>query len=120
MGEPFTFKLKSMHMDKAEIIEKRGLEHSGRVQQYIDAEVLKKCQPYVPMDTGELIRSGIRNTKIGSGEVIYDTPYARHWYYINAQFQGADQRGRLWFERMKQDGGKDAILRGVKRMTGAK
>ena len=26
MGEPFTFTLKSMHMDKAEIIEKRGLE----------------------------------------------------------------------------------------------
>lgn len=25
MGEPFTFTLKSMHMDKAEIIEKEGL-----------------------------------------------------------------------------------------------
>ena len=120
MGEPFTFTLKSMHMDKAEIIEKRGLEHSGKVQQFIDSEVLRRCQPYTPMDTGELIRSGIRNTQIGSGEVIYDTPYARRWYYRDAQFQGAPKRGTYWFERMKQDGGKDAILRGVKCMTGAK
>ena len=34
--------------------------------------------------------------------------------------KGAPKRGTYWFERMKQDGGKDAILRGVKRMTGAK
>ena len=50
MGEPFTFTLKSVHMKKAEIIEKRGLEHSGKVQQFIDSEVLRRCQPYTPMD----------------------------------------------------------------------
>ena len=66
----FEFTLKTVHMDTAEIIRKRGLESSGKVQQFIDSEVLRRCQDYVPMDTGELIRSGIINTQIGSGELF--------------------------------------------------
>jgi hypothetical protein len=27
-------------------------------------------------------------------------------------------RGNYWFERMKQNGGKDAILRGLAKLTG--
>ena len=33
-----------------------------RAQQYVDSEVLRRCDPFVPKDTGELIRSGIRET----------------------------------------------------------
>lgn len=120
MPETFTFTLKTVEMNEAEIIEKRGLNFSGRAQQFIDSEVLRRCQPYVPMDTGELIRSGIRETAIGSGEVKYRTPYARRWYYREAQFAGAPRRGTYWFERMKNEGGREAILRGVQKLTGAK
>lgn len=120
MGGAFTFALKTVHMDESEIIKKRGIDKGGRVQQFIDSEVLRRCQPYVPMDSGELIRSGIRETQIGSGEVIYDTPYARRWYYRGAQFNEAPKRGTYWFERMKNDGGKEAILAGVRKITGAK
>ena len=74
MGEPFTFTLKSMHMDKAEIMRRRGIDSGGRVQRYVDNAVLDFCADYIPFDTGELNRSGERNTRIGSGEVIYDTP----------------------------------------------
>lgn len=35
-----------------------------------------------------------------------------------AIFQGAPKRGTYWFERMKNDDGKDAILRGVKGIVG--
>lgn len=115
----FTFTLKTVHMNQAEIIEKRGLGSGGKAQQFIDSEVLRRCQAYVPMDTGELIRSGIRETVIGSGEVKYRTPYARKWYYREAHFQGAPRRGSYWFERMKNDGGREAILRGVQKLTGA-
>ena len=114
----FEFTLKTVHMNSAEIIRKRGLESGGKVQQFIDSEVLRRCQEYVPMDTGELIRSGVINTQIGSGEVVYETPYSRRWYYREAIFQGAPKRGTYWFERMKNDGGKDAILRGVKGIVG--
>ncbi len=121
MADAFLFTLKTVQMKPAaEITRNLGIEAGGRVQQFIDSEVLRRCQSYVPMDTGELIRSGIRETRIGSGEVVYRTPYARRWYYRNAQFQGAPKRGTYWFERMKNEGGKEAILRRTKRMAGAK
>lgn len=89
----------------------------NRVQQFVDSEVLRLCDPYVPMDTGILKQSGIMHTVIGSGEVKYRTPYARRWYYREAYFQGAPKRGTYWFERMKNEGGKGAILRGAKEIA---
>lgn len=120
MGETFTFTLKTVHMDAPEIIKKRGIDKGGRVQKFIDNEVLKLCEPYVPKDYGEIIRSGKRETVIGSGEVKYRTPYARRWYYIEAKFQGAPDRGTYWFERMKNKGGKEKILKGARKAAGTK
>ena len=88
-----------------------------RAQEFVDSEVLRRCTPYVPKDTGELIRSGIRETRLGSGRVVYKTPYARRWYYEPARFQGAPMRGNYWFERMKS-AHKQSILRGVAKITG--
>lgn len=87
-------------------------------QKFVDSEVLRRCNPYVPKDTGELIRSGIRETRIGSGRVIYRTPYARKWYFRPANFHDAPKRGNYWFERMKAAGGARAILRGAAKITG--
>lgn len=96
------FGLNSVVMDINKIIAKRGLQKGGEVQQYIDSEVLRLSEQFIPKDTGELIRSGIINTNIGSGDIKYRTPYARRWYYMPAQFQEAPQRGNYWFEKMKQ------------------
>lgn len=98
----------------------RGLESRGRVQRYIDSEVLRLTDKYVPMDTGKLKESGIRNTKIGSGEVVYRTPYARRMYY-NPQynFSGAPMRGAYFFERSKIDN-KKTILNGACNVAGAR
>lgn len=120
MSRPFTFTLKTVDVDGEKVLEERGIKVGGRVQQFIDSEVLRRCADYVPMDSGELIRSGIRNTAIGSGKVKYRTPYARRWYYREARFQGAPKRGTYWFERMKQEGGKEKILSGARKMAGAK
>lgn len=114
----FHFNLKSFEIDGKKVIKKRGLDNSGMAQQFIDSEVLRLCDPYVPKDTGALIQSGIINTKIGSGKLCYRTPYARRWYYMPADFQDAPMRGNYWFERMKAQGGKDKILRGIRRITG--
>lgn len=74
----------------------------------MDSEVLRRSTPYVPFKTGNLIKSGIRGTKIGSGEVMYDIVYAHTNYYLNAGKgkQGTASgglRGKFWFERMKAD-----------------
>lgn len=87
-------------------------------QRYVDSEVLRLTDKYVPMDKGTLKGSGMRHTNIGSGDVVYRTPYARRMYY-NPQynFQGAPTRGGYWFERMKNDS-KKQILDGAKKMLG--
>lgn len=108
------------HDSAAEMLVNRNLEMGGAVQQFIDSEVLRLCEPKVPKDNGVLIDSGTIHTVIGSGEVIYDTPYARRWYYEPAEFQDAPTRGNYWFERMKHEGGALWILKGACIIAGAK
>lgn len=93
--------------DYGDIIERRGLEDGGRVQQVLDSEILHHCEPYIPFDTGMLRDSGPLSTEIGSGIIVYDTPYARKQYYENSGGEGL--RGRLWFERAKADHLKDWV-----------
>ncbi|MDO4541493.1 MAG: minor capsid protein [Bacillota bacterium] len=87
------------------------------VQAWIDNEVLRRCDPLVPFKTGMLKKSGILFTDVGSGTVEYNTPYASALYYGEGfSFSGAPQRGAYWFERMKNNGGREAILSGAKKL----
>lgn len=52
-----------------------------KAQKYLDSQVLKDTDKYVPMRTGILAKSGILGTRIGSGEIEYSAPYARRVYY---------------------------------------
>lgn len=69
-----------MKFNAQEAIKALGLEKGGRVQQAIDSEILRVCDPYIPKDEGNLIESGIENTKIGSGEIAWPGPYAHYLY----------------------------------------
>lgn len=64
-----------------ELIRKRGVGAGGYVQKVIDAAVIRECTPYVPFAEGILAGSANTATEIGSGEVVYATPYARYQYY---------------------------------------
>lgn len=103
-----------------DLLKARQIEPSGPVQKFIDSEVIRVSEPYVPFRDGGLTGSATRNTKLGSGEVIYKTPYARRLYF-NPQynFAGAPMRGGYWFERMKADH-KDTILKGAAAMSGGR
>lgn len=106
--------------DINKIIQKRGLETAGKVQRFIDSEVMRVTDPYVPFDSGTLKSSAIRHTKVGSGNVRYRTPYARRMYYgTHFNFQGAPMRGAKWFDRMKANHKRD-ILRGAIKIAGGK
>ena len=110
------FRIKSFEYDEKKILEKRGLEDKGRVQKFIDTECLRLSNEKAPKDNGALIESGNANTQIGTGEIKYRTPYARRWYYREASFQGAPERGNYWFERMKQQY-KERILAGARKIV---
>jgi len=110
------FILKCMEYNLRRIMRSRGIEEHGKVQRYIDSKVLEYCQPKVPKDNGFLIDSGKEHTTIGDGQVKYHCNYARRWYYMPAEFQGAPERGNYWFERMKQQY-KKQILAGAERVA---
>ena len=63
------------------IMNKHGLGDMREVQKYIDNECIKLMSPYTPFLTGNLEKSAIRNTVIGSGRITQNTPYARYLYY---------------------------------------
>ncbi len=124
------------------ILAARSLQTGGQVQQYIDSEVLRLSDPYLPHNSGGLKDAGIDGTKIGSGQVIWNGPYARYLYYgklmvgsngsswvrhgekkhltdKNLTYQGAPKRGSYWFERMKAAHRKE-ILKGAARIAGGR
>lgn len=94
----------------------RRNESFSRKQKYVDSEVLRRCSPRVPIDTGMLEKSGKLGTEVGSGEVNYIAPYAAAQYYNTAETRPYDSnRGAQWFERMKTEE-KDDILRGAEKI----
>ena len=73
-------------------------------QAMLDEEILRRTEPYVPVDSGVLKSSAALASDIGSGELVWATPYAAAQYYNTAQTRAYDPlRGGMWFERMKAD-----------------
>lgn len=98
-----------------EFARQRTQQFSGK-QKFVDSEVLRRCSPRVPFQTGMLDKSGTLGTVIGSGEVKYIAPYAAHQYYNTSQSRSYDaRRGGKWFERMKAEE-KEDILRGAEKI----
>lgn len=62
----------------ADTLAARGLSPGGKVQKFIDSEVIRLCDPKVPFRTGVLKHSPMIASVIGHGLVIYATPYARY------------------------------------------
>ena len=95
-------------------------ERYSVAQRFVDSEVLRLSEPYTPLLTGTLIKTGILGTDVGSGEVAWIAPYAKRQYY-EGRAPGTSNtgplRGRLWFERMKEVHGKQ-IVAGAKKLAG--
>ena len=73
-----------------------GLDDGGRVQQAIDQTVIDYCNDggYVPASPDRTLEFSAQiASEIGSGMVIWDTPYARYQYY---GFVMTDELGRTW------------------------
>lgn len=86
-----------------------------RAQQTLAQETLRRCEPYIPLRTGRLLRSG---TAGKDGTVRWSAPYARSQYYsARKPGQAASQRGPFWFQRMKAAHGAE-IVAAAKRSAG--
>ncbi|MDF2485837.1 MAG: hypothetical protein K0R46_2005 [Herbinix sp.] len=126
--------------DLQKLLHDRGLLPNERVQKYVDQEVIRLMDPYTPRLNGVLTKSATIGTKIGTGEIHQNVPYARYHYYgklmvssvtgsawshgeskiltdKDMNYNGAPMRGPYWFERMKVDK-KEQILRGAQKVAG--
>lgn len=91
----------------------------SRAQQFVDSEILRLSEPFTPLRTGMLVKSGTLGTEIGSGTVSWIAPYSRAQYYSPRKpgSETGPNRGPFWFERMKQIH-KTRILEGARRLAG--
>ena len=89
-------------------------------QTLLDQEVLRRTEPYVPLDSGLLKDSRLLASAIGEGLLVYATPYAAAQYYKTADTRTYDPlRGGHWFERMKADN-REALAAFVRKAVGGR
>ncbi len=79
----------------------------GKIQQqqkYFDALILQDSNYFIPIKTHTMEASSIESTKIGTGEVVWRTDYARRQYYgvnFNHSKQLNPNACAKWFEAAK-------------------
>ena len=102
----------------------------SRAQMFLDNQILTDCTPLVPFRDGDLRKSGILGTVIGTGEVCWNSPYARYQYYgkvmvgqppkqvtdVDLQYK-TEGTCAFWFEEAKS-ANKEAWINGVKKIGG--
>lgn len=92
-----------VNFDEGKVLQRLN-ESASKAQKYLDAQVLADSNFYCPLKTGTLQKSAIINTRIGSGEIIWRTPYARAQYYgenfNRSQDPNPNARAK-WFEAAK-------------------
>lgn len=99
---------------------RRFEQRRDTAQVWLDSEILRSTEPFVPMDQGDLIGSGVRGTVPGSGLIVYNSSYA-HYHYVglvrvgrapkkltdrkmrySQLHQAGQERGSVWFDRSKK------------------
>lgn len=83
---------------------KANIEAKARqVQAPLDSLILQDSNYFCPIKTGTLQKSAIINSRIGSGELVWRTPYARRQYYEYSKppYQPNPNACGKWFEAAK-------------------
>jgi hypothetical protein len=74
----------------------------SKAQAKFSMEVARKIEPYVPFQTGMLKSSVAMASDFESGQLVYNTPYARSRYY-QAGGRTNGLRGSYWGKRAIAD-----------------
>lgn len=97
------FKVKRLDTD-GKIIKAKVVQRLESVQGFLDNLVIQDSNYFCPLETSVLQKSAIINTVMGSGLLIWKTPYARAQYY-GEHFDHSQQRNpnacAKWFEAAK-------------------
>ncbi len=85
----------------------------NKAQVFVDSEVLRTSNKFVPKVTSMLIKSGILGTEAGTGEVAWIAPYAWMQYHLENRKTTQNVNplgGPYWFERAWKIYGQSIIL----------
>lgn len=97
-------------MDKSGTIKHSlGFGRRHKVQIFVDNEIRKGMDDYVPFREGYLKNSALKSIA-GSGKIVYDMPYGRKQFYEGRKVEGK-ARGRLWSYRYAELEGKALAAR---------
>ena len=78
-------------------------EQARKTQAGLDSLILSDSNYFCPLKTGKLQQSAIINSRLGSGELVWKTPYARRQYYDyhKPPYQPNPNACGKWFEAAK-------------------
>jgi len=88
----------------------------GRIQTFIDSEMVRLADQKVPSDTTHTRKSTFINIIFGLGKIIYDLYYEHMYEDTSKRYQDALRRGAFWVHRMLNEGGREKIILAVKRL----
>lgn len=102
-------------VNTAKIMRQRGMGGDFGAQRFLASEVVRLCDPYVPMQQGMLKNQ--RTIAQDGSSVVYTQPYAHYQYYGKVMagrapkhytgddltYNGAPMRGPQWDKRMMAD-----------------
>jgi hypothetical protein len=97
-----TFTVKANFNDAAAKARFKAAIHKAQMK--LDQQVINDSNYYCPLKEGDLQKSAIINTVLGSGLVQWKTPYAHRQYY-GVKFDHSQQKNpnacAKWFEAAK-------------------
>ena len=85
---------------------KKVEEKKKRAKQAMGQQIMKDSNYYAPMDTGDLINSALKASKLEEGLIIWDVPYARKLYWnpgLNFSKDKNPNARAMWFEAAKSN-----------------
>ena len=96
-----TFTIKTVLNENA--IKSKIDAKTARTQREFDALVLADSNFFIPIKTHTMENSAIESTKIGTGEIVWRTPYVRRQYYDyhKPPYQPNPNACGKWFEAAK-------------------
>lgn len=87
-----------MKLDAKKIAQRYGIAKGGAVQKFIDNACIQYMKPYTPARNMVLAQSARKDTVIGSGLIVQNTPYA-HYQYMGVvygpKFPQYDKNGEI-------------------------
>lgn len=84
----------SLYIDATKVLNDNGFGFNGTFLRVLADEIIRNCDPYVPMDQSILKNSAYYE----NGEIVYNTPYARYQYYGKLMVDPLYQKGAFFNE----------------------